>query len=143
MIRKYILFTITGLVLCGLNSQSIFAQQKADNDLNKVKTAVRKIGTGQEAKATVVLKNGITLKGHISQILEDSFDLIDPKSKQPTTVPFREVAKVKKQGWSKGAKFALGVGIGAAVVIAVVAGGIGSSGLGGICPLGCSSMLRP
>ena len=140
MIRKYLLICLVGLLLVGSNSYAVFARQTADKDLEKMKADVRKTGMGPDAKVVVTLKNGIKLKGNISQILDDSFDVTDPKTGQPNTIPYRDVAKVKKQGWSTGAKIALGAAIGAGIVIVVVAGGL-KSGLGSFCPLGCSSML--
>lgn len=143
MIGKYLSFAVIGLMLFGFNTQTTFARSTVDSELERVKIEVRKRGTGPESKVTVKLKDGMKLRGYISQILDDSFDLTDPKSKQPTTIPYRDVAKVKRQGWSSGAKMALGIGIGTAVVIAVVAGAVAKKGLSGFCPLGCSTMLRP
>ena len=144
MIRKYLLICLVGLSLVGSNSYAVFARQTADKDLEKIKADVQKTGTGaKNAKVVVNLKNGIKLKGYLSQILDDSFDITDPKTGQPTTIPYRDVAKVKRQGWSTGAKVALGIGIGAAVVTLAVLGAFKREGLGSFCPLGCSSMLRP
>ena len=85
----------------------------------------------------VRMKDSRKMEGNISQVLDDSLDLIDSKTKQSVTIPYRDVASVKKTGWSSGAKIALGIGIGAAVTIAVVAGAVAKKGLSGFCPLGC------
>jgi hypothetical protein len=143
MIRKYISLAVVSLMLCGVNSQAAFARSSwTDDQVDKVKIEVRKRGTGPESKVVVQMKNGTKLKGYISQALDDSFDLTDAKTKQPTTIPYRDVAKVKRQGWSSGAKIGLGIAIGAAVVTAVVLGAVAKKGLSGFCPLGCNSMLR-
>jgi len=74
------------------------------------------------------MKDGTKLKGYISQTLEDSFDLTNAKTKQPTTVLYRDVAQVKKQGLSTGAKIALGIGIGALATAVVIGALVASAG---------------
>ncbi len=138
MFRKYFVLTLVGLMLYGVHPQTTLGRTRTDNELEKVKTEVRKRGTGPESKVVVTLKDGRKVQGYISQILDDSFDLTDPKTKQPNTIPYRDVAKVKRQGWSNGAKVALGIGIGAAVVTAVVLGAVAKKGLSGFCPFGCT-----
>lgn len=143
MIKNYISTTLILLMFAGANIKSMSAQVPNDKTSETVKAEVRKQGIGEEAKVVVKLKNGTKQMGYISQVLDDSFDLTDPKTKQIDTVPYRDVAKVKRDGWPSGAKVALGIGIGVAVVVAVVAGAIAKKGLSGFCPLGCTSMLRP
>ncbi len=59
--------------------------------------------------------NGTKLKGYISEANEDSFTLVDSKTKQPAAIAYRDVAKVNYR-LSKGAKIAFGIVIGAAGV---------------------------
>ncbi len=136
MIRKCLSLALVGLMLCGVNLQNISAQTRADNAVEKIKTDVHRRGTGEKSKAVVKMKDGTKLKGYISQTGEDSFDLTNSKTKQTTAIAYRDVAQVKKQGLSKGAKIAIGVGIAAAVTVSLigVAIGRGLSGLGGIGP---------
>lgn len=68
--------------------------------------------------------------GYISQILDDSFDLTDSKTKQPTTIAYRDVTQGKKPGWSTGAKIALGVVIGVAAAATVLGIAIRNADLG-------------
>lgn len=140
MIRKCLSLALVGLMLYGVNLQTVFAQAASTNAVEKIKTDIRKRGMGSEFKVVVKMKDGTKLKGYISQILDDSFDLTDAKTKQPTTIPYRDVAEVKKQGWSTAAKIALGVGIGAVAVAAVV-GAVAKKGLGSFCPLGCGPLF--
>ncbi len=120
MIRKCLSLTLVGLMLCGINFQTIFAQPGTDNALEKIKTDVSLRGTGEKSKVVVSMKNGARIKGYISQADDDSFDLTNAKTKQTTTVSYGDVAQVKKQGLSTGAKIAIGVGIAAAVTVVVL-----------------------
>ena len=130
---KRVTDVILGLLLVG---PSLVVGQTAPgaDKIQKVKADVAK-RNGE--KVVVTLKGGSKTKGIVSNVLADSFDLLDEKTRQPTTVPYRDVDKVKKQGWSTGAKIALGAAIGAAVVVAVVFGALANDPLGSFCPLGC------
>jgi len=134
MFKKYLSVMFIGLMLFTANLQIISAQTNTDNPGEKIKTDVFRRGTGEKSKVVVKMKDGTKLKGYISQTGEDSFNLTDSKTKQTNAVAYRDVAQVKKQGWSKGAKIALGIGIAAAVTVAVigVAIGRGLDGLGNI-----------
>ena len=134
MIRKSLSLAFIGLMLYGMNFQTVFAQSSTDNEIEKIKTDVRKRGTGNESKVVVTLKNGTKLEGNITQILDDSFDLTVVKTKHPTTVPYRDVAKIKRQGMSKGAKRAIGIGVVAGIVVLVLT--LPRKGRG-FCPLSC------
>lgn len=120
MIRKSLSLALVGLMLYGINFQTILAQPGTDNALEKIKTDVSRRGTGEKSKVVVRMKNGTRLKGYISQSDDDSFDLTDSKTKQITTVPYGDVMAIKKSGLSTGAKVAIGVGIAAAVVVVVL-----------------------
>jgi len=131
MIRKCLSLALVGLMFYGVNLQIISAQSNTDNALEKIKANVHRRGTGEKSKVVVKMKDGTRLKGYISQTGEDSFNLTDSKTKQTNAVAYRDVAQVKKQGLSKGAKIAIGVGIAAAVTISLIGVSIGR-GLGNI-----------
>ncbi|MGB7200909.1 MAG: hypothetical protein WBD16_01435 [Pyrinomonadaceae bacterium] len=136
MIPKLISLILIGLVVSVATVTAIVAQSGPDDDLDKVRKQIRKHGIGEELKVVVTLKDGRKLKGHITQILDDSFDLTDTNTKQPTTIPYRDVVKVKRLGMPKPAKTAIGIGIAAGIVILVLT--VPRKGLlGPICPLGC------
>lgn len=121
MIRKCLSIAALIMLVLGANTQSVTAQSGADAALEKVKNDVGRRGTGEKAKVVVKMKDGTTRKGSISQAGGESFDMADSKTKQPTTIAYRDVTQVKKQGWSSGAKIALGVVIGVAAAAAVLA----------------------
>ena len=144
MFKKCLSLVFIGLLTFAVNLKFISAQSNTSNSVEinkveKIKTNVNRRGAGEKSRVVVKMKNGAKLKGYISQILEDSFDLTDAKTKQPTTVLYRDVAQVKKQGLSKGAKIAIFGGIAALAVTAVVIGVAANDPLGGFCPLGCRS----
>jgi len=125
MFKKCLSLVFIGLLTFAVNLKFISAQSDTNNSVEvnkveKIKTTVNRRGTGEKSKVVVKMKNGTKLKGYISQIGEDSFDLTDSKTKQTTAVAYRNVAQVKKQGLSKGAKIALGIGIAAAVTVVVL-----------------------
>ncbi len=120
MFKKCLSLVFIGLLMFAANLQIISAQTNSSNSVEKVKTAVVRRGTGEKSKVVVKMKDGTKMKGYISQTGEDSFDLTDSKTKQTTAVAYRDVAQVKKQGLSKGAKIALGIGIAAAVTVVVL-----------------------
>ena len=138
-IYKMMIPGLIGLMILTTNFQTISAQQTTSNEIEKVKAEVRK-RAGDGGKVVVKMKTGPKMEGFIGNILDESFDLTDPKTRQPTTIPYRDVAHVKKTGGSSGAKIALGIGIGAAIVVATVLGSIGRK-RGGFCPLSCRTIL--
>ena len=140
MFKKCILLFFIGLLTFAANLQTISAQSNADDSIERNKVAKIKNDIQQrEAKGMriiVKLKDGTKLEGYITQIIEDSFDITNYKTQQTTTVPYRDVAQVKKHGMSKAAKVAIGVGVGAAIVVLALTLP-GNKPLGTICPLGC------
>jgi len=124
-------------MFCGSGVQSVSAQAKVSSNLEKIKAKVNNCGTGENAKVVLKMKDGGKMRGHIAQVGAGSFDLTISGTQRTATVPYAEVAQVKKQGWSNAAKLALGAGIGAGVTIAIV-GGMLAKGLGDFCPLGCT-----
>ncbi len=126
MIKKCLSFSLICLLLVTATPLFVSAQTRTDNTdstIAKVKTAVQKRGTGENKRVEVKMLNGTKLKGYISQTSEDSFTLVDAKTKQPSTIAYGDVAKVSNRP-SKGDIIILGIVAGAAVVAAVVVGAI-------------------
>jgi sRNA-binding regulator protein Hfq len=119
------------------NLQSIFAQSKTDKTAEKIKADVSKRLAKGKSKVAVKLKNGTKLKGYISRAGEDSFELTNYKTNQTSTIAYDDVAKVKGQGLSSGAKIAIGVGVAAGVVLLILTRPGGNPFPDGFCPLGC------
>lgn len=132
MIKKYLSIALTCLLLVTANSVLISAQTQTDKTASliaKVKTSVSKHGTGENKRVKVMMLNGTELKGYISQTSEDSFELTDSKTKQSSSIFYRDVRKVRGNGLSKTAIISLGVvGAVAAVVLYVVVAPICNEG---------------
>jgi predicted regulator of Ras-like GTPase activity (Roadblock/LC7/MglB family) len=124
MIKKWLSFALTCLLLIAVNSSLISAQAKTENDASsiaKIKAVVAERGTGENKRVEVKMLDGTKRKGYISQAGEDSFTLTDSETKQADLIAYRDVAKVKNRA-SKGDKIALGIVAGAGVVGAIVLG---------------------
>lgn len=126
-------------VLIALTATVRVAAAPADRS-EKFKAEVKKLSPLTLVNVKTV--KGEKIRGYITQVLDDSFDITEEGTRQITTIPYDEVESIKKPGWSKGAKIALGVGIGAAVVVGVIVTARGRR-LSGFCPLGCNTILRP
>ncbi len=62
------------------------------------------------------------LAGHISEVKEDSFVIIDEKTGTTTTVAYSDVTQVKSKGkgLSTGVKVAIGAGLAAVVLVLII-----------------------
>jgi len=86
-------------------------------------TKCRSEGAGERSRVRVTLRNTTEVKGYISRIDADTFQVADRKSGQVTTIAYQDVTRIRGGGMSAGAKIALVAGIGvAAIVILVVLG---------------------
>lgn len=117
-------------VLLLINTQAGSAQPNVQAGDNSVRNRVLKLGPG--AKVTVFLKDGTKVRGSISQILDDSFDVTLMKQTQSSIISYRDVETVKRRGWTNSAKIALGVAIGAGIIVGVVAAMVASADFGDI-----------
>ena len=101
-----------------INVDSAFSQTDAAGD-KRVRSQVEKLGTG--AKVSIKMKDGTKLRGSISQILDDSFDVTLGKAAQSSIISYRDVESVKRRGWTNSAKILTGVLIGGGAIVVVVA----------------------
>jgi hypothetical protein len=102
-----------------------FAKSTTEKELQmatKVKENIAKLGTGEAAKVKLTLKDKTKLEGYVSQTGEDSFTVTDSQTRQETQIEYWQVKKMKGNNFSTGARIAIGIGVGLAVlVIAVLA----------------------
>ena len=131
MFNKTIVLFLAAFLLFA-NTHVLLGQSDAVAGDRRIKAQVNKLGAG--AKVTVILKDGTRVKGSISQILDDSFDVTLEKQTQSSIISYRDVENVKRRGWSNTAKISLGVGIGIIAVVAVVAALVASADLGDAFP---------
>ena len=127
MMRTYLSCLLVSSLLVISISKPITAQQSNGASVDKVKAKVAKLGVGEKAKATVILKDGTKKKGYIGQAGNDDFVVRDRKTDSPTTVRYSDVAKVESnKGHSTARNLAIGIGIGAGAFLAILAIAIAS-----------------
>jgi hypothetical protein len=87
--------------------------------IQKVKTAITKLGTGRDARVELKLHDKTKLKGYISEIGDQSFAVVDTKTGSATTVTYAQVKQVKGNNLSTGAAIAIGIGIGVGILVLI------------------------
>ena len=121
--RTYLICLLASVLVVAGISKPVAAQQSNSEGvlIEKVKAKVAKLGTGEKAKATVILKDGTKKKGYIGQASSDDFVLRDRKTDSPTTIRYTDVAKVESnKGHSTARNLGLGIGIGAGAFLAIL-----------------------
>src|SRR5258708_306779 len=101
MLKKIISLSLAALLFHAFNAMpanAVAQTSQKESCVEKVKADVAKRGVGEKARVTVKLQDGSKLKGYISQAGADSFALTDSKTGQTTTLAYRDVIQVKKQG---------------------------------------------
>lgn len=91
-----------------------FAVDKPEKEAQlaqKVKIEIAKLGSGSDARVEIKLRDKTKLKGHISEVRNESFVVVDDKTRTATTVSYPQVKQVKGNNLSTGVKIAIGVGI--------------------------------
>jgi hypothetical protein len=68
------------------------------------------------------------VKGYISQIGAESFQVTDNKSGRTTTIAYQEVRKLRKPGLSTGAKIAIAAGVGVGIAVGASLASLAASG---------------
>ena len=123
IMRTSLIFLLATVLFVTSISMPVAAQQSNSNGatLEKVKAKVAKIGVGEKAKATVILKDGTKKKGYIGQAGSDDFVLRDRKTDSPTTIRYTDVSKVESnRGHSTARNLGIGIGIGAGAFLAIL-----------------------
>jgi hypothetical protein len=121
MVRKMVTVLLLVLLaqLCSICPS--IAAGKTRNDLNgpeKIKAQIVKIGTGDQARVDVKLKDGTKVRGNVERIDADGFVLKNFIEGSSTSITFASVKKVeenRKSGRSLGKAVAIGAGIGAGI----------------------------
>jgi hypothetical protein len=96
MLRTSLSLMLAGLLMLGLSTSPVRAAQGSDNAkaVEEVRQKVSKIGTGEKARVTVRKKDGVKIKGSITQATADDFTVRDKKSNDATTILYSDVAKL-------------------------------------------------
>jgi len=87
----------------------------------EARNEVEKRGLGERSRVKVTLRNKSEVKGYISQIDADTFQLTDRKSGHVSTVAYQDVSRIREGGMSRGTKIAIALGIGVVVIVVWIA----------------------
>ena len=101
------LFSVAGVRLTYAGSR----EEKQTRFAEKVKEGIARLGTGEDARVEVKLRNKTKLKGYVSEAGPDSFVVVDKKTNATSIVTYAQVAQVKGNNLSQAAEIALGVGV--------------------------------
>lgn len=83
----------------------------------KVKAGIAKLGTGENARVELKLRDNTKLKGYITEAGENDFAVADSHTGVVSRVAYAQVKQVKGNNLSTGAKVAIGLGIAVAVLV--------------------------
>ena len=103
MFKKYLTLISAVLVMNLFFMNTAFAQIQNNEDIlsRNVKNTVAKIGTEPNRKIKVTLKDGTKLKGFITEIKNNHFDVLDIRTSKVTTIQYANVIEAKRDGLSK------------------------------------------
>jgi hypothetical protein len=125
MFKKYLSLALVLLFTNVLMAVPALARPQSNNQaqgVEKIKVKIAKLGVGEKARATVYLKDGTKIKGYITEARTDDFVIRDRKSNEARTVSYQDVTKVEKNsGHSTARNLAIGIGIGAGALLAIIA----------------------
>jgi NMD protein affecting ribosome stability and mRNA decay len=121
--RKVLTLSLVVLLIGGLCVTCVVAASKREEEARsaaKVKSEVAKLGTGQQARVELKLRDGSEFKGYVREWDETEFVVVDAKSGVATTVTYPQVQTIKRShGLSTAEKIGIGVagGMGAVLLI--------------------------
>jgi len=126
MLKTVLALMVVGLLVYTAGTVPAYADSKAEKEVRfgeKVREAVRRVGTGEATRVEVRLRDKTTLKGYISEAGDNSFVVVDANGTSHA-VPYPQVKKVTGNNLSTSAQIAIGVAIVAAIfTLVVLAGG--------------------
>ncbi|HEX8458049.1 MAG TPA: hypothetical protein VF656_12185 [Pyrinomonadaceae bacterium] len=91
---------------------------EAARSADKMKRKVEDLGTGPRAQVEVRLRDGRKLRGHISEIADAHFTVVERKSKATTSVAYAEVKSLKNRYVPQWMKY---MGVASAIVMVPLA----------------------
>jgi hypothetical protein len=114
MSKKVLCMTLVLLLINVVGVPITRAASTEENEarfVQEVRANILKLGTGPEASVEVKLRDNTKVKGYILQASEDSFVVVNAKTRVTKTIPYPQIRQVKGHNLSSGAKIAIGVGI--------------------------------
>lgn len=89
--------------------------KSGDDDGEKVRSEIRKLGTGPDATVKIELRNKRKLEGYVTETTETDFTVMNAATGTATKVAYPQVRKAKGNNLSGGVKIAITIAIVAAV----------------------------
>jgi hypothetical protein len=80
---------------------------REEQQLEKLKVGIRRLGTGPDARIEIKLKDKTKISGYISEAGEDSFVVVDSKTGSSNTVAYPQVAQAKGNNLSSNQKLVI------------------------------------
>jgi hypothetical protein len=121
MLRKLLATILSTSVLLVAASPTAAAEKaKPDKRARQVKEGVFKLGSGKNALIALTLKDKTKVAGFINEACESSFEVVDPRTGVATEVAYSSVRQAKGHNLSTGAKIAIGIAIGAGIVLVIL-----------------------
>lgn len=114
MLKKVLYVVLVGFLFSAAGVRLAYAGTKEEKETrfaSKVKEGISKLGTGEQARLEVKLRDKTKLKGYVSEAGQDSFVVVNEKSNATSTVSYSQVKQVKGNNLSTAAEIALGIGI--------------------------------
>ena len=120
MLKKICSVALAALLLQAAAAPALArsAAEKESKRVETVRAKLSKLGTGEDARVRVELRDKTKLEGYISEAGPESFVVVN-KAGVATTVAYPQVAKAKGNNLSTGAKIGIGVGIGAGITLLI------------------------
>ena len=121
MFKKILTMALAALLVhaavCVQPASASSKEEKLAQRAERVRAGILKLGVGPDARVAIKVRDDVKLAGYISEVSDDSFVVTDLKTRAATAVAYCDVAQVKGQNISTGAKIAIGVAIGVGVTI--------------------------
>jgi hypothetical protein len=121
MLKKICSVVLSALLLqaAAVTAAAATKAEKEARRAEKVRTQFARLGTGEDARVKVELRDKTKLEGFLSEAGLNTFAVTDASGKT-TTVEYSQVKKAQGHNLSTGAKIAIGIGIGAAVTLLII-----------------------
>lgn len=123
---KRSLSIVLAILLFQLSVSQVYAASQGEEEarqLAKLKQDVAKRVAHKKTRVKIKLRDGAQVQGEIQQAAAENFVVRNEKTGNETTIAYREVAKMRGRGLSKGVKIAIVVAavgaVGAVVIVAV------------------------
>lgn len=116
MLRKILaLVLITTVFGSGAVVSAAGSGAKTDDDetkrAEKVRTEIRRLGTGPDARIKLKLRDKTKLEGYVGEANENDFTVVNAHNGTSTTVAYPQVGTARGNNLSGGVKIAIGIAV--------------------------------